>query len=185
MCSPPGVFPELAARLLALGLLAEPAPASVGRRLVRYRIRPDEQSGRPLDDRLMGQLRLTQPTFAAVRPHLAFDATLMHSTEPLPVAASDAADPAQYAADLSAGDWVDFQHYQGHDFPSDLTGVNLVVHCDACVQNRREMLSRILRCRSAGVPITNYGLTIAYSLGIFERALSPFPAALDVYHHGS
>jgi [FeFe] hydrogenase H-cluster maturation GTPase HydF len=78
---------------------------------------------------------------------------------------------------------LDFQHYQGHDFPSDLTGVNLVVHCGACVQNRREMLSRILRCRSAGVPITNYGLTIAYSLGIFERALSPFPAALDLYRH--
>ena len=43
--------------------------------------------------------------------------------------------------------------------------------------NRREMLSRILRCQQAGVPITNYGLTIAYSLGIFERALEPFPAA--------
>ena len=46
--------------------------------------------------------------------------------------------------------------------------------------NRREMLSRILRCRQAGVPITNYGLVIAYSLGIFERALEPFPAALEV-----
>ena len=47
--------------------------------------------------------------------------------------------------------------------------------------NRREMLSRIARCQQAGVPITNYGLTIAYSLGIFERALAPFPAALEVY----
>ena len=47
--------------------------------------------------------------------------------------------------------------------------------------NRREMLSRILRCRQQGVPITNYGVTIAYSLGIFERALGPFPAALDEY----
>jgi hypothetical protein len=47
--------------------------------------------------------------------------------------------------------------------------------------NRREMLSRILYCRNAGLPITNYGLTIAYSLGIFERALEPFPAALDIY----
>jgi hypothetical protein len=46
--------------------------------------------------------------------------------------------------------------------------------------NRREMLSRILHCQQAGVPITNYGLTIAYSLGIFERALEPFPAALEV-----
>ena len=55
----------------------------------------------------------------------------------------------------------------------------LVVHCGNCTGNRREMLSRIHRCREAGVPITNYGLTIAYSLGIFERALAPFPSALE------
>jgi hypothetical protein len=41
------------------------------------------------------------------------------------------------------------------------------------------MLGRILRCKQAGVPITNYGLVIAFSLGIFERALQPFPAALE------
>lgn len=80
---------------------------------------------------------------------------------------------------------LEFQHYQGHDFPSDLTGVDLVVHCGACVQNRREMLSRILRCRRAGIPITNYGLTIAYTLGIFPRALEPFPAALDVVNQNA
>jgi hypothetical protein len=43
------------------------------------------------------------------------------------------------------------------------------------------MLSRLLRCRKAGVPVANYGMTIAYSLGIFERALGPFPAALETY----
>ncbi|MDI9445007.1 MAG: hypothetical protein QM844_12640, partial [Planctomycetota bacterium] len=37
------------------------------------------------------------------------------------------------------------------------------------------------RCRQAGVPICNYGVTIAYTLGIFARALEPFPEALDVY----
>ena len=37
------------------------------------------------------------------------------------------------------------------------------------------------KCRDQGVPITNYGLTIAYVLGIFERALEPFPAALQTY----
>jgi [FeFe] hydrogenase H-cluster maturation GTPase HydF len=71
---------------------------------------------------------------------------------------------------------------QGHDFPDDVSPYRLVVHCGACMWNRREMLSRILRCRKAGVPITNYGLTIACSLGIFERALGPFPAALGAYH---
>jgi hypothetical protein len=61
-----------------------------------------------------------------------------------------------------------------------LSPYRLVIHCGACLWNRREMLSRILRCQQAGVPITNYGLTIAYSLGIFERALEPFPAALEM-----
>jgi [FeFe] hydrogenase H-cluster maturation GTPase HydF len=70
---------------------------------------------------------------------------------------------------------------QGHDFPPDLASYKLAVHCGGCVQNRREMLSRILKCRRAGVPVTNYGLTIAYSLGIFERALGPFPAAMEIY----
>jgi hypothetical protein len=42
-----------------------------------------------------------------------------------------------------------------------------------------------MKARQAGVPITNYGLTIAYSLGIFERALEPFPAALDIYREAS
>jgi [FeFe] hydrogenase H-cluster maturation GTPase HydF len=74
---------------------------------------------------------------------------------------------------------LEFSSVQGRDFPADLTPYQLVVHCGNCTGNRREMLSRIHRCREAGVPITNYGLTIAYSLGIFERALGPFPAALE------
>jgi [FeFe] hydrogenase H-cluster maturation GTPase HydF len=76
---------------------------------------------------------------------------------------------------------LDFAHVQGRDFPSDLTPYRLVVHCGNCTGNRREMLSRTHRCREAGVPITNYGLTIAYSLGIFERALLPFPSAVEAY----
>ena len=80
------------------------------------------------------------------------------------------------------GGELDFDTVQGHDFPDDLSKYNLVVHCGACMWNRREMLSRMIRCRRAGVPIANYGLTIAYTLGIFERALQPFPAALDTYH---
>jgi [FeFe] hydrogenase H-cluster maturation GTPase HydF len=80
------------------------------------------------------------------------------------------------------GGSLHFTHYQGHDFPDDLSKYQLVVHCGACVHNRRSMLSRILRCRAAGVPIANYGMTIAYTLGIFERALESFPAALETYH---
>ncbi|NLI82019.1 MAG: [FeFe] hydrogenase H-cluster maturation GTPase HydF [Deltaproteobacteria bacterium] len=76
---------------------------------------------------------------------------------------------------------LQFQHIQGHDFPEDLDAYGLVIHCGACMINRREMLSRILQCRRVGVPVTNYGVVIAYSLGILERALEPFPSARDLY----
>ena len=79
-----------------------------------------------------------------------------------------------------AGGKLEIDTVQGHDFPEDLSPYALVVHCGACTTNRRAMLNRILRCRQAGVPVTNYGLAIAYSLGIFERALEPFPAALEI-----
>jgi [FeFe] hydrogenase H-cluster maturation GTPase HydF len=69
---------------------------------------------------------------------------------------------------------LEFVHRQGHDFPNDLSSYRLIIHCGACMLNRREVMSRILRCREAGVPITNYGISIAYSLGILDRALSPF-----------
>ncbi|HSL94433.1 MAG TPA: [FeFe] hydrogenase H-cluster maturation GTPase HydF [Thermoleophilia bacterium] len=82
--------------------------------------------------------------------------------------------PTQYV-----GGKLHIEHVQGHDFPDDPSGWDLVIHCGACTFNRRAMLGRILRCKQAGVPITNYGLVIAYSLGIFERALQPFPAALE------
>jgi [FeFe] hydrogenase H-cluster maturation GTPase HydF len=79
------------------------------------------------------------------------------------------------------GGKLEIDHVRGHDFPNDISPYKLIIHCGACMWNRREMLSRLLKAKQAGVPLTNYGLTIAYSLGIFERALQPFPAALDVY----
>jgi len=79
------------------------------------------------------------------------------------------------------GGKLHFDVVQGHDFPEHIDHYKLIIHCGACTYNRRAMLSRLLKSRQAGVPITNYGLTIAYSLGIFERALQPFPAALEVY----
>jgi len=79
------------------------------------------------------------------------------------------------------GGRIEFEQAQGHDLPADLSRYRLVIHCGGCVCNRREVLSRVLRCRQAGVPITNYGIAIAASLGILGRALGPFPAALDAY----
>lgn len=69
---------------------------------------------------------------------------------------------------------LEFVHKQGHDFPEDISSYSLVIHCGSCMLNRREMMSRVLRCREAGVPITNYGVAITYSLGVLDRALSPF-----------
>ncbi|MCL2306079.1 MAG: [FeFe] hydrogenase H-cluster maturation GTPase HydF [Planctomycetaceae bacterium] len=72
------------------------------------------------------------------------------------------------------GGSLEISHVQGHDFPTDtLSDWNLVIHCGACLWNRREMLSRILHCREAGVPITNYGLAIAFMHGILDRAVAP------------
>ncbi|MBE3070347.1 MAG: [FeFe] hydrogenase H-cluster maturation GTPase HydF [Planctomycetes bacterium] len=76
---------------------------------------------------------------------------------------------------------LEFTTVQGRDFPEDLSPYRLIIHCGACMWNRRSMLSRVLECRRQGVPITNYGVTIAYTLGLFERVLGPFPAALEAY----
>ena len=81
------------------------------------------------------------------------------------------------------GGKLQIDHVRGHDFPTNVADYKMIIHCGACMWNRREMLSRIMKARQAGVPITNYGLTIAYSLGIFERALQPFPSALEIYQN--
>ena len=64
-------------------------------------------------------------------------------------------------------------NYAGHDFP-DLKDYKLVIHCGACMTNRREVLSRILIANQNGVPITNYGVVISYCLGILPRATKIF-----------
>jgi len=72
-------------------------------------------------------------------------------------------------------------HCAGRDFPADLGAYSLVIHCGGCSLTRREQLRRVELARAAGVPITNYGMAISVLQGVAERALSPFPAALDAY----
>jgi len=79
---------------------------------------------------------------------------------------------------------VEFELWRGHDFPADLKKYRLIIHCGACMWNRRELLTRISLAQEAGIPITNYGLAIAFTQGIFERALRPFPAAYQVFEQG-
>lgn len=68
---------------------------------------------------------------------------------------------------------VDFEYYSGHDFP-EIDKYKLIIHCGACMTNRREMLSRILIASNKNVPITNYGVLISYCLGILPRAMGIF-----------
>lgn len=65
------------------------------------------------------------------------------------------------------------ENYAGHDLP-DISKYNLIIHCGACMTNRREVLSRILLANEKGISITNYGMTISYCLGIMDRAMKIF-----------
>ncbi len=65
------------------------------------------------------------------------------------------------------------ENYSGHDFPK-IDDYSLIIHCGACMTNRREVLSRILIASKKGIPITNYGVTISYCLGILPRAIKIF-----------
>lgn len=61
----------------------------------------------------------------------------------------------------------------GRDFPKDLRAYDFVIHCGACMFNRKYVLSRIAACRSQGVPMSNYGITIAELLGILDKVELP------------
>ncbi len=61
----------------------------------------------------------------------------------------------------------------GKDFPNDLTGYDLVIHCGGCMFNRKFMLSRVDQCRAQSVPMTNYGITIAHVKGILGKVSLP------------
>ncbi len=65
------------------------------------------------------------------------------------------------------------ENFAGHEFP-DISQYALVIHCGACMTNRREVLSRILIANEKNIPITNYGITISYCLGILPRAVEVF-----------
>ncbi len=57
----------------------------------------------------------------------------------------------------------------GNDFPSDLTAYDLVIHCGACMFNRKHVLNRVDQAKKQQIPMTNYGITIAYLSGILDK----------------
>ena len=67
------------------------------------------------------------------------------------------------------GDGLQIDVVGGNDFPDDLTGYDIVIHCGACMFNRRTVLSRVRQAKAQGVPITNYGIAIAALNGILDR----------------
>ena len=74
---------------------------------------------------------------------------------------------------------IDFSF--GRVLPENLKQYKLAIHCGGCMADRQKYSRRIIKLEEAGVPVTNYGLAIAHSLGILERALSPFPTVLDAF----
>ena len=68
----------------------------------------------------------------------------------------------------------EFHFTSGQDFPEDLSGYKLMIHCGGCMLTHRQMRSRLERCVAQGIPVTNYGVLIARLNGILPRALVPF-----------
>ncbi len=80
---------------------------------------------------------------------------------------------------LKTGKDLIIDHVSGCEFPYNLDKYNLVIQCGGCMQNRREILSRINKCEQVKVPITNYGICISELQGVLARVLEPFD---DTYH---
>ena len=71
------------------------------------------------------------------------------------------------------GETLSIEHVSGRDFPEDLTPYDLVIHCGACMFNRRMLVSRQDLATAQQVPMTNYGLAIAYLTGILDKVTLP------------
>ena len=77
---------------------------------------------------------------------------------------------------------LQIDYTSGCDFPDNLSEYKLVIHCGGCMINRREILSRIAKCESAGVPITNYGICISETKGVLKRVIEPFKDICEMYN---
>jgi [FeFe] hydrogenase H-cluster maturation GTPase HydF len=74
-----------------------------------------------------------------------------------------------------SGKALEFEFTSGTGFRRDLSEYRLVVHCGGCMLNEREIQSRLSYAKAEGIPMTNYGIAIAYMNGILARSISPFP----------
>lgn len=86
----------------------------------------------------------------------------------------------KWMSDYLGGEVV-FEVANGRDFPPNLKEYKLIIHCGGCMLTRHEKLVRIKKAVEAEIPITNYGMTIAFTQGFLERVLTPFPDALKSF----
>lgn len=69
---------------------------------------------------------------------------------------------------------LSYEYRVGHDFPEDIEKYDLIIHCGGCMINRKTVVNRVNYCKEKNVPITNYGVIIAYLTGILDRTLGIF-----------
>ena len=77
------------------------------------------------------------------------------------------------------GKELEFSFSSGGEFPEDLSGFDLVIHCGGCMLNEAAMKHRMEVARRCGVPMVNYGVAIAQMHGILARSLDPFKGELS------
>lgn len=73
-----------------------------------------------------------------------------------------------------AGGELNLEYKVGYDFDEDVEKYDMVIHCGACMVNRKSVINKINLCKEKNVPITNYGLVIAYFTGILDRSIEIF-----------
>lgn len=83
------------------------------------------------------------------------------------------------------GKKIIFEFTSGSEFPSNLSSYQLIVHCGGCMLNEKEMKYRLFYATDKKVPITNYGILIAYIHGILKRSLEPFPMTYQLLEESS
>ena len=74
---------------------------------------------------------------------------------------------------------IQFRTTSGNEFPENLTDYKLVIHCGGCMLPAREMLYRMKCASDQNVPVTNYGIALAYMQGILARSVAMFPGLLE------
>ncbi len=79
-----------------------------------------------------------------------------------------------------SGATPEYTFTSGSDFPADLSGYKLIIHCGSCMLTETEIRHRMSAAAAAGVPVVNYGVAISYMNGILRRSLGLFPDILSL-----